>query len=179
MQIDLIKAPTEADWALVKDCTLVTVGKRATTPPTSEWKHRILEARHSPIRELRFVFRLEVPYWVAMHLVRHHVGCQPYVRTQRNDRQRVYDRTSAPQDAPVDMIWSVNAEALQVIANKRLCLAAAVETRAVVRSMCQLAIEACPELDGLLVPMCVHNGGKCHEFTPCGQQDLLVRGNGL
>lgn len=106
MQIDLIKAPTEADWALVKACTLVTVGKKATTPPTSEWKHRILEARHSPIRELRFVFRLEVPYWVAMHLVRHHVGCQPYVRTQRN-------------------------------------------------------------------------GGKCHEFTPCGQQDLLVRGNGL
>lgn len=170
MKIELLRCPSELDWMLVKECTLVTIGKTPTTPPSSEWKRRILEARHSPIRELKFVYKIsDVPYWVAMHLVRHHVGCQPYVKTQRNDRQRVYDRTDAPQSSPVSMIWSLNAEALQVIANKRLCSQAAVETRAVVRSMCDLAVKACPELDGLLVPMCEYNGGVCHEFTPCGR----------
>ena len=106
----------------------------------------MLRARHSPIRELQFVFLLEdVPYWVAMHLVRHHIGCQPYVRTQRNDRQTDYDRRKAPQDAPIDMMWSMNAEALMTIANKRLCEQAAQETHDAVEEMCALVAKANPE----------------------------------
>ena len=59
MKIELIKYPSAEDWMLVKACTLVTIGKEAKTPPTPEWCHKLLEARHSPIRELKFVFRLE------------------------------------------------------------------------------------------------------------------------
>ena len=170
MKIDIIKYPTDDDWMLVKKCTLVTVGKDSDKPPTELWKRQILEARHSPIRELKFVYRIsDIPYWVAMHLVRHHVGCQPYVKTQRNDRQRIYDRTDAPQSAPVDMIWSLNAEALMVIANKRLCRQAAVETRDVVKMMCRLALDVCPEFEGLFVPACEWQNGACHEMFPCGR----------
>lgn len=86
------------------------------------------------------------------------------MRSQRNDRQTEYDRNAARQDATVCMILDVNAEELQVIANKRLCNLAAEETREVVKEMCELAICVTPELDGLLVPMCVHNGGICHEM---------------
>lgn len=53
MKIELIKYPTEADWMFCKECTLVTVGKKAINPPTFKWKREILEAKHSPIRELR------------------------------------------------------------------------------------------------------------------------------
>lgn len=168
MEIELIKYPNDEDWALVKQCTLVTIGKHAVTPPSDEWKKKMLACRHSPIRELKFVFRLtDIPYWVAMHLVRHHVGCQPYVKTQRNDRQSNYDRGKAPQDAPVDMMWSMNAEALMTIANKRLCNQAAEETRAAVMEMCEIVKEKCPEFKDFLVPMCEYSG--CHEFNPCGR----------
>ena len=86
------------------------------------------------------------------------------MRSQRNDRQSDYDRDAARQDATISMIFDVNAEELQVIANKRLCQQAAKETRMVVWEMCRLAEEATPEIKGLLVPMCEHCGGVCHEM---------------
>lgn len=170
MKVNLIKYPTPEDWMLCKKCALVTVGKNAVTEPTAEWKHDILEARHSPIRELKFVFELEIPYWVSVHLCRH-IHAQPYVKSQRNDRQTDYDRNSAPQDAPVRMIWSMNAEALMVIANKRLCKQASEETRQVVQAMCAEVLNNCPEFYGLLVPMCVYHNDVCHEMKPCYKGD--------
>ena len=161
--------PTERDWMECKRRALVTVGLKAKTPPTDGWKHSILEARHSPIRYLKFSFDLiGIPYWVSVHLWRH-VHAQPYVRSQRNDRQDEYDRNKAPQDAPVNMILDVNAEELMVIANKRLCNQASQETHAVVRRMCDLVEKQCPEFNGLLVPMCEYCGGVCHEMKPCGR----------
>ena len=117
---------------------------------------------------LMFSFYLEVPYWVSVHLCRH-IHSQPYVRSQRNDRQADYDRTKAPQDASVSMIWDMNAEELMVIANKRLCMQAAAETREVVWEMCRLVVEKLPEFQYVLVPMCEYHGGKCHEMKPCGR----------
>lgn len=168
LQVDIIKYPTDEDWLLVKQCTLVTVGKESKKPPTEKFKRKMLRARHSPIRELRFVFRLSgIPYWVSVHLCRH-VHAQPYVKTQRNDRQDGYDRTKAPQDAPVDMMWSMNAEELITIANKRLCRLASKETRKIVKQICRLVVANCPEFEDELVPMCVRNGGRCYEMFPCG-----------
>lgn len=170
MEVKLIASPTDEDWMGVKQRALVTIGKNAITPPTSEWKRKILEARHSPIRWLRYSFLLEnIPSWVSVHLCRH-VHAQPYVKSQRNDRQKDYDRNKAPQDSPVNMIFDVNAEELMVIANKRLCNQASKETRQVVKAMCLLAERTTPELKGLLVPMCVWNGGVCHEMYPCGKE---------
>ena len=170
MQVSLIGAPTEETWMEVKQRALVTIGKKAVTKPTSEWIHKILEARHSPIRRAVYSFYIEgIPSWVSVHLVRHHVGFQPFVKSQRNDRQSDYDRTKAPQDAPVDMIIDLNAEALMVLANKRLCMQASPETRHVVQMMCSLAEAHTPELHGLLVPMCEYHNGECHEMYPCGR----------
>lgn len=170
MKVELIRYPAYEDWMLVQMATLVTVGKNPIKPASYEWRHKLLEARHSPIRELRFVFRITgVPYWVSVHMVRHHVGYQPYVRTQRNDRQNNYDRGEAPQSTPVDMIVSLNADALITIAQKRLCKQASAETRALVKEMCNLVIEKCPEFDGLLKPACEWQGGVCHEMFPCGR----------
>lgn len=166
--VSLLSSPTEADWMECKRRALVTIGKEPVSPPDSDWKHRILEARHSPIRYLRYSFFIDCPTWVSVHLCRH-VHAQPYVKSQRNDRQGEYDRNDAPQSAPVSMIYDVNAEELQVIANKRLCMKASLETRQIVQDMCNLAEEATPELHGLLVPLCEHCGGVCHEMEPCGR----------
>lgn len=167
VEINLIEYPSEKDWGEVKRRALVTVGKKTLHAPDREWKYSILEARHSPIRYLRFSFLLEgIPSWVATHLCRH-VHAQPYVKSQRNDRQTKYDRNAARQDAPVDMILDVNAEELMVIANKRLCNQASPETQAVVQQMCDTVLEVCPEFTGLLVPACIYNGGRCHEMQSC------------
>lgn len=168
MKVDLVRIPTEADYLWCRQCALGTMGKDSEKAPTREWLHRILEARHSPIRELRFGFVLTVPYWVSVHLVRHHVGFQAYVQSQRNDRQSNYDRTKAPQDAPVTMRISLNAEALMTLVNKRLCTQASPETREVVAEMCRQVQEHCPEFDGLLVPACEYNR-VCHEMKSCGR----------
>ena len=167
MNVEIVKYPTVEDWLLAKQCTLVTVGKESEVPPTENFKKNLLRARHSPIRELKFVFRItDLPYWVSVHLSRH-VHAQPYIKTQRNDRQSQYDRNSAPQNSPVDMMWSMNAEELITIANKRLCNLASKETREVVRMICNKVIEVCPEFKDELVPMCVRNGGVCHEIFSC------------
>lgn len=171
-KVKLVSAPSEADWMGVKRRALLTSGLRPVTPPTDEWKRKILEARHSPIRHLKYSFFFEdIPYWVAMHLRTHvHDTPQgdefvPYVKTQRNDRQKEYDRGEAPQNHPVNLLIDLSAEQLQVIANKRLCGMAAQETREVVQKMCDLAEEATPQLKGLLVPLCVYCGGVCHEMN--------------
>lgn len=168
MKVTLIEYPDEQAWIGCKQRTLITVGKKSITPPTMEWKKKILEARHSPIRYLRFSFLLEdVPYFTSTHLVRH-VHAQPYVKTQRNDRQKNYDRNKAPQDAPVDMIWDLNSEEFMVVCNKRLCSTADPTTRKLVQMMADEVLKVCPEFDGILVPACEYNG-RCHEMFPCGR----------
>lgn len=170
MTVSLIKYPDANDWHLVEMIARTTANLPAKAMlPTESWKKRILKARHSPIRELRFVFMLkDIPYWVSVHLCRH-VHAQPYVASQRNDRQSNYDRRKAPQDTPVTMIWSMNAESLCEVANKRLCYKASAETREVVTEMCRKVCEVCPEFAEELVPMCVRNGGVCYEMKPCNE----------
>lgn len=160
--------PSELDWLMVRRCALVTAGKDTAAVPDIKWRREMLECRHSPIRELQFRFLLEgIPYWVAMHLVRHHVGFQPYVRSQRTDRTGI-SRDELPQNEPVDMIISCNAEALLTLANKRLCRQTAPETRKVVEDICSKVIHYCPEFEGFLVPQCGRDGGVCHERRCCG-----------
>ena len=171
MTIELRKYPLPDDLMWMKECTVGTMGKETKTMPTSDFVRRLLVARHSPIRELRFSYVIrDIPYWVSVHLVRHHVGFQPYVQSQRNDRQSNYDREKAPQDAPVTMRITVNAEALLTLANKRLCMKASPETREVVQRMCNLAEKVMPELKGLLVPMCEYNHA-CYEIKSCGRYE--------
>ena len=170
MKVTLFEYPTKNDWLAVKRRALVTVGKDSTVPPDTDWRHAILEARHSPIRRLWFAFYLEgIPSWVATHLARH-VHAQPYIKSQRTDRTGV-DRNKLPQDEPVNMILDVNGEELQVICNKRLCGQASPETREVVRRMADCVRKLYPaEFDGLLVPMCRYHGGVCHEMKPCKEE---------
>lgn len=159
------ESPTPKDWREVYIRAMVTVGSSKVKDPTQEWKHSILKAKHSPIRRLFFSFEIECPYWVSVHLVRH-IHAQPYVRSQRNDRQNEYDRNSARQDEMVVMIWDMNAEELMTIAEKRLCGKASPETREIVKMMCDRVQMVYPEFNGLLAPLCVKYG-TCIEMKPC------------
>lgn len=89
MKLEILKHPTEEDWALCKTCTLVTVSKTGVAPPSHDWKVKLLKSGHSPIRVLQFCFKLtDIPYWVSVHLARH-VHATPFVSTQKIGRAHV------------------------------------------------------------------------------------------
>lgn len=165
-KVKILKYPTESDWQWVKTCTLNTVSKKSTKAPTNEWKIKLLKAEHSPIRELWFGIKMVIPYWVSVHFVRHHIGVNHYVQTQRTDRTNI-DRNSLPQDAMVSHIMSINAQELMFMARKRLCRQASKETREVMKLICSEVIKVCPELEGLLVPLCKYRNGICTEMFSC------------
>ena len=167
--VNLIRIPTIEDEMLCKMCAFATVGKYTTKNPDDNWLHSIMEARHSPIRELHFAFEfVGLPSYIATHFARH-IHARPYIQTQRNDRQSNYDRRKAPQDAPVRMIWCMEGEELQIIMNKRLCMLADPATRCVADAMRDLVETWTPYCAGLLTPMCEYHGGVCHEMKPCGR----------
>lgn len=175
MKCTLIKAPGLEDLTLFKRCIWITDrsrrGKVPFSPPSEELLRKVLRARHSPCRVLNFAFLFEdIPSNVSVHLCRH-VHAVPFVSSLRNDRQDEMDGDKAPRDTPVDMIFYVNAEELQVVANKRLCMKASVKTREAVRMMCDEAVKAMPELEEMLVPMCTFLGERCIEIKPCGRLD--------
>lgn len=168
MKVEILKHPTNEDWQWCKTCTLNTVGKHSTKLPTDEWKRKLVESEHSPLRELWFGIKMEIPYWVSVHFVRHHIGVSHYVQSQRNDRQDRYDRTLAPQGEIVSHIMSVNAQELVFMAHKRLCHQASKETREVMEEIVRQVIKLNPEFESVLVPLCYYRGGLCTEFNCCG-----------
>lgn len=166
MKVSILKYPTETDLLWCKQCTLNTVGKVTTKVPAEEWVKKLVEAEHSPIRELWFGIQMQIPYWVSVHFIRHHIGVNHYVQTQRSDRTGIL-RDEKPQGELVSHIMSVNAQELVFMAHKRLCKQASVETRDVMRTIVQEVIKVAPYMKDVLVPLCVYRNGKCTEMFSC------------
>ena len=78
IKVELLKYPTDDDLLWCKRCCLNTVGKDSTKAPTQEWLKKLVEAEHSPMRELWFGVKMTIPYWVSVHFVRHHIGVNHY-----------------------------------------------------------------------------------------------------
>lgn len=168
-KIEILKSPTKEDWQWAKTCTLNTVGKTSTKEPSEEWKMKLLKSEHSPIRELWFGIKMEIPYYVSTHLVRHHIGVNHYISTQRDDRNNnIIPREEKPQGALVSHIMSINAQELIFLAHRRLCNQADPTTREVVKEICKQVIAVNPEFKDFLVPMCEYLH-SCNEFNPCGR----------
>ena len=166
IEIRMTEYPTAEDWMEVKRRALVTVGMIPKEGPTEKWKDDILNARHSPIRRLRFSFDIyNIPYYVSVHLARH-VHAQPYIKSQRNDRQNEYDRNAARQDSLVSMIWDLNGEEMMIVFNKRLCNKADSKTRKVIEMLRDIVVSECPEFAKHAVKMCDYLG-RCPEMKSC------------
>lgn len=171
-EVKLREAPTDNDWLEVYARALMTIGKRPVKAPSERWKKDILRARHSPIRRLHFSFELiGIPYYVSVHLARH-IHAQPYIKSQRNDRQNDYDRNAARQDAPVNMIWDMNAEEMLTIFNKRLCRCCDPTTTEIVKAMKTQLLKYDAIYEDFAIPMCNYLG-KCPEMFPCKRGEKL------
>ena len=167
-KIEILKYPNKEDLMWCKTCTLNTVGKVSDKTPTNEWITKLVKAEHSPIRELWFGIKMEIPYWVSVHFVRHHIGINHYVQTQRDDRtNNIVSRNDKKQGEYVSHIISVNAQELINMAHKRLCKQASKETREVMQEIVRQVVEVAPYMKDVLVPLCTYRNGKCTEMFSC------------
>jgi hypothetical protein len=157
----------DVDWLAIKDACMATIGKQAGKEPTDEWKKKLLLAEHSPLRRSVISVKWEeIPYFVMGHLVRHHVGCTPYVSTSRSDRTGV-DRNERRQTDMVSMEMDFNIQSLIDISSRRLCLCADPETIKYWKGLVEVIREIDPVLAWALVPQCVHRGACMEKFGNC------------
>jgi hypothetical protein len=129
---------------------------------------------HSPLRTMLYrIYVKDVKSWVTVHYVRHHIGVQFYVKSQRTDREGSKgDRNKDPQDTLIDMMFDINANALLTMAQARLCTKAAPETQEVMKSIRHDFLNHSCEYDNILGmamrPPCKWYE-KCFEPQPCGR----------
>lgn len=154
-------------WQEVKDAAMNTIGKNTGKYPDSDWKRRMILAEHSPFRRLTFSWRwVDLKSWVSVHFVRHKIGIEHWVKTQRTDRTGM-NRDEIPQGALVNHTAEADAQALINISRKRLCNQASPETREAwmkVRDEVVKPVE--PELARCMVKDCVYRGW-CYEYNSC------------
>jgi len=154
------------DWRQVADAARTTVGMNdGQGEPPYTYRKKLLLAEHSPIRLIEVLWEWErIPYWVMGHLVRHHVGIQPYVQTSREDRT---GRRRSPEDK-VRVRMIANVQAIISVSRKRLCGMAHEETREAWIGFLKALREHLPEVVDICVPECVYRG-FCPELKPCGR----------
>lgn len=137
--------------------------------PSKNWEANMLLAEHSPIRLVEYEWDWnKIRQWVTTHLVRHHEGCEKFVRTQRQDRNdEVIDRDALPQGSLNGMMMTANAQALINISRKRLCKGcASPETRHAWELVRDEIKKQDPVLAEKMVPECLYRG-FCPEWRNC------------
>lgn len=165
MEVDIFEH--EDNWQGIKDATMNTIGKTTGKYPDSEWKRKLIMSEHSPIRRLKFYWRwANLKYWVSVHLVRHKIGIEHWVATQRTDRTGI-DRNEIPQGALVNHAAEADAQAMINISRKRLCMCASPDTRKAWQKVKDEVEKTEPELASCMVRECVYRG-FCPEMFPCG-----------
>lgn len=172
MKTEILKI--KGSWEEILDDCRATVGKNPLgKEPSRKFKREILLSEHSPIRAIEIKFRWsDIPYWVAMHWKTH--KWESRTNTQRNDRQKVYDRGKAPQDSPVNFIGEPNVQHLIDTWRKRLCYQASNETRKYAEDFKSTLKTVEPEISDVLVPNCVYRCGCC-EATGCGWYEAACK----
>lgn len=154
-------------WEDVVNRARTTVHKEELNKePSDTFKRKILRAEHSPIRSLIYCFKItNVRSWVVTHFVRHHVGVEKWVRTQRSDRTGV-NRDELPQGEEIEMEIEANAQALINMSRKRLCNQASPETREVMEAMKEEVSKKDKFMAEVMVKECVYRG-YCPEMKSC------------
>lgn len=158
-------------WKRALNAARLTAGKKPLDKdPSDEWKAKMLLAEHSPIRLVEYDGIWDfIKMWVTTHLVRHHIGVEKFVATQRVDRNpdlAGLDRDEIPQGLENTMMISANAQSLINMSRKRLCSCASPETREAWKAMLAEIEKVDPVLVSKCVPECIYRG-FCPEFDRC------------
>ena len=156
------------NWLDIKNACRQTVSMGdSRLEPTSEWKRKLLICRHSPIRIGSVLWKSEdVPFYVMGHIVRHNVGCTPFVSTSREDRTGI-PRNERKQTDFVDMQMIANIEALINISELQLCTCADPTTKKYWESVLEAIREYDEDVFWACVPQCIRCGACVEPFSDC------------
>ena len=133
---------------------------KATLRNIYEWNHSLTRT------QMFSVMMFRIPTFVSVHFVRHKIGVEHFVQSNRSDRG---GDTGVDRDTPVNHLMFCNAEAIINMSHRRLCHQASEKTQLVMRQIKGEMAIADPELVPFLVPMCQYRGGICSEPKPCGE----------
>jgi len=118
---------------------------------------------HSPMRTQMFWVRMEgIPTSSSVHLIRHHIWVEKFVKSNRPDRG---GNGRADRDTPVDTGLFLNAQSLINMARMRLCNRADKTTREIMEEIKTKVAEIDADLAAFMVPNCTYRGGLC--YRPC------------
>lgn len=144
--------------------------------PKLETWYKMLLSPHSSHRAVIYRFYVEdIPYNIHVYLIRHHVGIQPHVYSQRDDKRKMgrTERDAKPQDEPITMCFDVNAAALLQIAQRRLCYQSHYRIRTLMELIKIGLIKHGDKYDQvlgrLMMQPCLWNPGICPEPKSCGK----------
>ena len=160
------------NWSRALKAARRTQGKEDNNKtPSRSWVAKMLLAEHSPIRLVEFEWVWpSIKQWITVHIVRHFLGCEKFVHSQRPDRRELQvDRDALPQGSENDMMMAANAQALINISRKRLCSCASTETREKWQEVKNEIEKIDPVMASRMVPECQYRG-FCPEFAKdnCG-----------
>lgn len=158
---------SKGTWREVANSANTTINREeGVKEPSSEWKRRMLLCEHSPIRQIALKLKIHnIKSWISVHFVRHKIGIEHWVRTQRTDRTSI-NRDELPQGNLLEHEFEANAQAFINISRKRLCNQASKETKETWQKVLESIKDTQPELYRVCVPDCVYRGW-CYEFKTC------------
>lgn len=144
-------------------------------PKLKTW-YKMLLSPHSSSRAVKYrVYIEDIPYYAHVYLIRHSIGFEPHVFSQRDDYGVLEktDRDERPQGFPVPMLFDANAQAILNIAQKRLCYKSHRVVQEVMEKLkCSLVYEGDVYdrlLGNLMQRPCSWWKGYCPEPKPCGR----------
>lgn len=165
------------NWINIKNACRNTVSMgESDKEPTREWKRKLLICRHSPLRKGHITWKWDnIPYAISTHFARHHIGCEKYISTSREDRTGVPREQRSQMDC-VSMEMDANIEALQNIAEKRLCMCADKTTREFMEDLKDAIGEYDEDIAWSLVPSGIRCGGCPETFGKCRMCNEIISG---
>ena len=163
------------NWDAIKRACMRTIGKETGTTPNEIWKKKLLICKHSPIRKGIICWKWdEIPYAISTHFARHHIGCEKYISTSREDRTNT-PREQRSQMDMVSMEMEANIDALLNISARRLCTCADVTTRQYWEDLRQEIKKYDEIIAWAMVPQCIERGGCVEPFSNCKYYENVMK----
>lgn len=134
--------------------------------PSEIKRDKLLRCEHSPVRLIQYWIELiAIPTFVSVHLVRHKIGVEHFVESNRDDRGGAGD-TEVNRLTPVNHGMYINAQSLETMSRKRLCYNSHRSTVAIWTRLRKAMKKICPDTANHMVPECVYRG-FCPELKMC------------